>query len=106
MNPLIKNNGDIEAAADKIKELKQTQFIDGVVNAINNNTVARKAEQIRRGEVTQVIIKVRKACVSTLFIIGPNAPIMILQPASPYSKYAAHWIGSARQWWKKMPPWC
>jgi len=57
MNLLIQNGGDIEAAADKIKELKLTQFIDGVLNAINNNTVARKAEQIRRGDVTQVIIK-------------------------------------------------
>ena len=57
MNLLMDNGGDLEAAADKIKELKLTQFIDGEFNAINNNTIARKAEQIRRGDVTQVIIK-------------------------------------------------
>jgi hypothetical protein len=57
MNLLLENGGDMEAAADKIKDLKLTQFIDGIFNAINNNTIARKAEQIRRGDVTQVIIK-------------------------------------------------
>ena len=53
---LLDNGGNVDEAADKIKEIKQTQFIDGVLNAINNNTVARKAEQIRRGVVTQAII--------------------------------------------------
>jgi len=57
MNALISNGGDVEAAADMIRELKLTQWIDPEVAAISVNTVARKAEQIRRGQVTEAIIK-------------------------------------------------
>ena len=57
MNLLIENGGDFEAAADVIKEIKATQFIDGEYAAFAGNTVARKAEQIRRGPVTVAIIK-------------------------------------------------
>ncbi len=57
MNALISNGGDVEAAADMIRELKLTQWIDPEVAAISVNTVARKAEQVRRGQVTEAIIK-------------------------------------------------
>jgi hypothetical protein len=57
MNALIENQGDIEKVADIIHEVKTTQWIDGEIAAYSTNTVARKAEQIRRGPVTQAIIK-------------------------------------------------
>jgi hypothetical protein len=57
MNLLIANKGDVEAAADAIREMKLTQWIDGETSAVSANTVARKAEQLRRGPVTQAIIK-------------------------------------------------
>jgi hypothetical protein len=57
MNLLIENGGDVEAAADVIREVKLTQFIDGEMAAFSTNTVARKAKQIRRGPVTETIIK-------------------------------------------------
>jgi hypothetical protein len=57
MNSLIENEGDVEATADVIRELKMTQYIDGVNAAISYNTVARKAQQVKRGIVTQTIIK-------------------------------------------------
>jgi hypothetical protein len=57
MNLLIENKGDVEAAADAVKEVKMTQWIDGEIAAVSTNTVARKAEQVRRGPVTETIIK-------------------------------------------------
>ena len=54
---LVENKGDIAAAADVIKEVKATQFIDPEYAAVASNTVARKSEQIRRGPVTETIIK-------------------------------------------------
>jgi len=57
MNLLIGNGGDVEAAADVVREVKLTQWIDPEVAAVSTNTVARKAEQIRRGQVTETIIK-------------------------------------------------
>ena len=57
MNLLIANGGDVEAAADAIREVKLTQWIDPEVASVSTNTVARKAEQIRRGPVTETIIK-------------------------------------------------
>lgn len=57
MNLLVENKGDIEAAADVIKEVKATQFMDGEYAAFASNTVARKAEQLRRGPVTDTVIK-------------------------------------------------
>lgn len=57
MNGLIECNGDVEAVADMIHEVKTTQWIDGEIAAFSTNTVARKAEQIRRGPVTEAIIK-------------------------------------------------
>ncbi|MBC7248839.1 MAG: hypothetical protein H5T62_01015 [Anaerolineae bacterium] len=57
MNLLIAHSGDVEAAADALREVKLTQWIDPEIAAFSTNTVARKAEQIRRGPVTETIIK-------------------------------------------------
>jgi hypothetical protein len=57
MNALIAHDGDVEKVADIIHEVKTTQWIDGEVAAYSTNTVARKAEQVRRGPVTEAIIK-------------------------------------------------
>jgi hypothetical protein len=57
MNALIEHKGDVEAVADIIHEVKMTQWIDGEIAAYSTNTIARKAEQIRRGPVTEAIIK-------------------------------------------------
>jgi hypothetical protein len=57
MNLLIEHKGDVEACADVIHEVKLTQWIDGEIAAFSTNTVARKAEQVRRGPVTETIIK-------------------------------------------------
>lgn len=56
MQLVLENRGDIEKAADGIKQVKDTQWLDPELAAISINTVARKAEQIRRGPVTQAII--------------------------------------------------
>jgi len=57
MNTLIEKGGDVEAAADVIREVKLTQWIDPEIASVSTNTVARKAEQVRRGPVTETIIK-------------------------------------------------
>lgn len=57
MNALIETDGDVEKVADMIRELKLTQYIDGKNSAISYNTVARKAQQVKRGIVTQTLIK-------------------------------------------------
>ena len=57
MNALIENKGDIEATADMIKEVKETQWIDPEIASISTNIDARKAHEIRRGPVTESIIK-------------------------------------------------
>lgn len=57
MNALIAYEGNVDKVADCIHEVKLTQWIDGEIAAYSTNTVARKAEQIRRGPVTEAIIK-------------------------------------------------
>jgi len=57
MNLLLENGGDIEATADVIKEVKATQWIDGEFSAFASNTIARKGDQIRRGPVSEAVIK-------------------------------------------------
>ncbi|HET90578.1 MAG TPA: hypothetical protein ENN99_07560 [Chloroflexi bacterium] len=57
MNLLIAHKGDVEAAADAIREIKMTQWIDGEIAACSANTIARKSEQVRRGPVTETIIR-------------------------------------------------
>lgn len=56
MNALIDNGGDIEAAADIVREVKLTQWIDPEIASFSTNTIARKAEHVRRGLVTRTII--------------------------------------------------
>ena len=56
MNVLIENGGDIEAAADTLHEVKTTQWIDPEIASFSTNTIARKAEHVRRGPVTRTII--------------------------------------------------
>ena len=54
---LIETGGDEEAAADMIREMKLNEWIDPEISAASANMVARKAEQIMRGPVTNVVIK-------------------------------------------------
>ena len=56
MNLLIENAGDVEVAADALHEVKTTQWIDPEIASFSTNTIARKAEQVRRGPVTRTII--------------------------------------------------
>ena len=56
MNLLIENGGDVEAAADALHEVKTTQWIDPEIASFSTNTIARKAEHVRRGPVTRTII--------------------------------------------------
>lgn len=57
MNALIDNGGNVDATADVIHEVKQTQWIDPEIAAFSTNTITRKAEQVRRGPVTKAIIE-------------------------------------------------
>jgi hypothetical protein len=56
MNTLIEKGGDHEATADVLHEVKMTQWIDPEIASFSTNTIARKAEQVRRGPVTKAII--------------------------------------------------
>jgi len=56
MNLLVANGGDIGLAADDLHEVKATQWIDPEISSYSANTIARKAEQVRRGPVTKTII--------------------------------------------------
>jgi hypothetical protein len=56
MNLLIENGGDVEVAADALHEVKTTQWIDPEIASFSTNTIARKAEQVRRGPVSRTII--------------------------------------------------
>jgi hypothetical protein len=57
MNSLIGNDGDVDATAELIRQLKATQWFDPEIAAFSSNTVARQAERVRRGPVTKAIIK-------------------------------------------------
>lgn len=57
MKALINNKGDVEAAADIVREVKMTQWIDPEIASFSTNTITRKAEQVRRGPVSEVVIK-------------------------------------------------
>ena len=56
MNLLIENGGDVEVAADALHEVKTTQWIDPEIASFSTNTIARKAEHVRRGPVSRTII--------------------------------------------------
>ncbi|MCF7935666.1 MAG: hypothetical protein K9L28_04930 [Synergistales bacterium] len=53
---LIDTEGDKDAAADMIREMKLNEWIDPEISAFSGNTVAHKAEQVRRGPVTSAVI--------------------------------------------------
>ena len=53
---LIESEGDIEATADMIREMKHNEWIDPEVSAFSANMVAHKAEQLTRGPVTAAVI--------------------------------------------------
>lgn len=57
MKALLNNEGDVEEAADMLREVKLTQWIDPEIAAFSSNTITRKAEQVRRGPVSETIIK-------------------------------------------------
>jgi hypothetical protein len=54
---LIETDGDEEAAADVIREMKLNEWIDPEISAASGNMVAHKAEQVMRGPVTNAVIK-------------------------------------------------
>jgi hypothetical protein len=57
MNALVENKGDIDATADIIKNVKETEWIDPEIASISTNTDARKAHDVLRGPVTESIIR-------------------------------------------------
>jgi hypothetical protein len=57
LKTLIQNNGDVAKAANTIKGLKENEWIDPENAAVSLNTISRKAEQVRRGLVTEALIK-------------------------------------------------
>lgn len=56
MKLLIEYKGDIEKAADKIKEVKENSFLEPEYAKIATNTISRKSEQVKRGPVTKALI--------------------------------------------------
>jgi methylthioribose-1-phosphate isomerase len=53
---LIKHRGDLYLVADAIREYKLNSFIDPEMALCSLNTIARKAEMVSRGSVTQACI--------------------------------------------------
>ncbi|TQD25351.1 hypothetical protein [Methanolobus vulcani] len=53
---LISVEKDIDKAAEMIAQIKKTEWLDPVMAAVGANTIARKAEQVRRGPITKTII--------------------------------------------------
>jgi hypothetical protein len=56
MKVLISTGGDVEKAADKIKEIKEKFWFEPEYAKISTNTIARKSEQVQRGPVTKAMI--------------------------------------------------
>jgi len=52
---LIETNGDEEAAADTIREMKLNEWIDPEIAAASANIVSHKAEQVMRGPVVNAV---------------------------------------------------
>ncbi len=53
---LIKYKGDVEKAAEDVKSYKLKSFIDPEMALCALNTIARKAEEVRRGPVTKTLL--------------------------------------------------
>lgn len=56
MKVLIESKGDLEKAADKIKEIKENFWLEPEFAKVATNTISRKAEQVNRGPVTKAMI--------------------------------------------------
>ncbi len=56
LRALIASDGDQNQAADVFSRVKKNEWIDPELAAVAANTIARKAEQVRRGPVTAVMI--------------------------------------------------
>ncbi|WP_424357522.1 hypothetical protein [Methanocella sp. MCL-LM] len=56
MKVLISTRGDVEKAADRLKEIKDKFWLEPEYAKIATNTIARKAEQVQRGPVTKAMI--------------------------------------------------
>ncbi|MCD1295266.1 hypothetical protein CUJ83_09670 [Methanocella sp. CWC-04] len=56
MKVLISSHGDIEKAADRIREIKDKFWLEPEFAKVATNTIARKSEQVRRGPVTKAMI--------------------------------------------------
>ena len=78
---VLENGGDIEASADVIREMKATQWMDGELAAFATNTVARKSEQLRRGPVSETIIKATEGVRTNAIVQRASAPMTISMPA-------------------------
>ncbi len=53
---LIFTKKDFDKAAEMIAHIKKTEWLDPEMAAVGANTIARKAEQVRRGPITKTII--------------------------------------------------
>jgi hypothetical protein len=56
MKVLISTRGDVEKAADRIKDIKDKFWLEPEYAKIATNTIARKSEQVQRGPVTKAMI--------------------------------------------------
>ncbi|MGF7118630.1 hypothetical protein [Methanobacterium oryzae] len=56
MKLLIETKGNIEETADRIKEVKETGWLEPEYAKIATNTISRKSEQVKRGPVTKALI--------------------------------------------------
>lgn len=54
---LIESEGDEEAAADMVHDMKLNEWLDPELSAASANMVAHKAEQVMRGPVSSAVIK-------------------------------------------------
>ncbi len=56
LRSLVNNGGDVEEAAEMVKEYKLNSFIDPEMALCSLNTMTRKAEQVMRGPVTEAAV--------------------------------------------------
>ncbi|OPY25488.1 MAG: hypothetical protein A4E28_03109 [Methanocella sp. PtaU1.Bin125] len=56
MKVLISTKGDVEKAADRLKDIKDKFWLEPEYAKIATNTIARKSEQVQRGPVTKAMI--------------------------------------------------
>lgn len=53
---LLANDGNVDKAAEAIKDVKSNFYLEPTIAKIATNTIARKSEQVRRGPVTKAMI--------------------------------------------------